>query len=308
MIKYSIIILLMPFILFCFMVLRGYRMYFRSGGKRKIIEQINYLESSEGYITLEHISPLILFVTMALEDRVFFLHKGINIHTIKKALAINIKNRRLVMGGSTITQQLGKNLLFNFHKSFTRKFAELFAVWFLEKNYSKEKILEIYLNCIQYGENKIGIHAACQYYFGKLPHEVKLGQAITLALILPSPNNYSPVINPDRYYKVRANTIDFLNKLNYIDDMACSRLRESDYLAEDLFHEEIERFYKEIFKNAIRAAKANKAVLRVEIDSLVAQKILGGQITSKGLVAHAYDCCRNLKTSYVWGGMMPYMI
>lgn len=138
MIKYLVVILI-PITFFCVMMLRGYSMYIRSGGKRKIVEKIKCLESSEEYIKLENISPVIIFLTIVLEDKEYFYHKGINIRSVGKAVIVNIKRRRIAMGGSTVTQQLAKNLLFDFKKTFTRKFAEIFAVAILEKNILKKK-------------------------------------------------------------------------------------------------------------------------------------------------------------------------
>lgn len=302
--KYILVIFLMPILFLCFMIAKGYIMYYRSGGKVAIKEKINFIKSSGGYTKYEDINPVILFVTLALEDDDFFLHNGINLQSIKKAAKANIQNKRIVMGGSTITQQLAKNLLFNFQKSYTRKIAEIFAVAVLENTYSKEEILEVYLNCIEYGNNNWSIKAACNYYFGKSPIDIELGQAVSLLSILPSPKYYNPISNKDKSYAARTYALDLLKRKKYIGTMEYKLIKESEFFEEDLFDLHVEKFYREIFRNSIRRAKESKTRLIVEINSLLTETILHGELSSEGLISYTEDCCMNIRTSYVWGGMM----
>lgn len=298
---FAIFIILITF--FCFMISKGYIMYYRSGGKRRIIEKINLIESDEGYTTLENISPLILFLTLALEDNRFFSHIGINLRSVKEAIKVNIKKKQIVMGGSTLTQQLAKNLLFNFEKTFTRKFAELFAVAFLEITYSKEKILEVYLNCIEYGNDNWNIRSACNYYFDRLPIEIELGQAVSLISILPSPRRSNPVVNEERFYRLRTDSVNRLKSGKYLNVRECKFINESQYFEKVLFNDDIERFYREIFRNSIRGAKESKSSLKVMMDSKLTEKILAGKLCSEDLISYAYECLLNTKVCYMPRGV-----
>lgn len=137
-----------------------------------------------------------------------------------------------------------------------------------------------------------------------MPSEIELGQAVSLLAILPSPQNYNPISNEDKHFRVRSNAIDLLKEMKYLRDIESRYIRESKYFEKDLFNYDTERFYREIFRNSIRLAKESKSIIRVGIDSVLTQKILSRELTSEGLVEHAYDCCINMETSYMWGGMM----
>lgn len=304
MLKYISTVFLVAAIFPCIMLLRGYIMYSRRGGKGRILEKVSFIESCQEYTKLENISPLVLFFTLALEDEDFFLHDGINFKNIKKAIGVNIKNKSIVMGGSTITQQLAKNLLFDFKKTFTRKIAEIFAVIVLEKTYSKEKILEVYLNCIEYGNDNWNIKSASGYYFEKLPIEIQLAQAVSLISILPSPKYYNPILKDDKFYYVRSSAIDLIKERKYLGSRELKIIKKSSFFEDDLFDSNLEKFYREIFRNSIRRAREGKTSLKVEIESALTEKILNGDLSSEGLILYAEDCCSNMKTSYAWGGMM----
>lgn len=284
--------------------LRGYMMYFASGGKRRLVEQISLLVASKDYTQVADMSPGILFVTMALEDKEFFVHKGISLENIRKAARVNRLKKRIVMGGSTITQQLAKNLLFDFKRTYKRKIAEIFAVAVLEKRYSKEEILAVYLNCIEYGNDNWNIKSACQYYFNCLPAEMTIDEAISLLSMLPSPKNYNPISNKEKYYKARSCAVYSLRRAGYLRESECLKIKALKYPDGDLLGHNIERFYREIFSNAMRVAKATRSSLKVEVDSAFTQQILNGDFTSEGLMAYVYGCYTQMKTCYMWGGIM----
>lgn len=149
------------------------------------------LKKTSDYYPIEKISTNIKFVVISLEDASFFAHRGYNPKRIAYAFYHNLKYENRI-GGSTITQQLAKNMYFSFRKTYRRKIAELFVARRLEKVLTKEQILDIYLNIIYYGAECYGIKAACEYYHGKEPSEVSLNQAITLGSVLPAPSVYNP--------------------------------------------------------------------------------------------------------------------
>lgn len=152
------------------------------------------------YVKLDQISTDLVKATVAMEDKRFYRHMGFDPIAISRAILIDIKERRYVQGGSTITQQLAKNLFLSHKKSLSRKFEELVIATKLEQLFTKEEILEMYLNVIYYGSGAYGIGAASKTYFGKSPSELTLEEGAMLVGIPQSPNRYNP--NKD-YTKAR---------------------------------------------------------------------------------------------------------
>ncbi len=147
------------------------------------------------YVKYDDISLNIINAFVALEDKRFFSHKGIDFYRITGALFNNIKNGYFKEGGSTITQQLAKNTHLTNEKTIKRKIKELRMARLIEKKYSKEEILEMYLNAIYYGNGLYGIDSACKNYFDKHPNEITLAEGAMLAGIVKNPQKYSPKNN-----------------------------------------------------------------------------------------------------------------
>ena len=118
-------------------------------------------------VRLDMISPEFKNAILAVEDRRFFNHSGIDPIAFLRALLVNIKRGKLVQGGSTLTQQLAKNLFFSFEKSWKRKFKELLIALQMESSFSKSDILEAYSNQVYFGNGAYGVNAASSTYFGK---------------------------------------------------------------------------------------------------------------------------------------------
>ncbi len=135
------------------------------------------------------------------EDKRFFSHGGFDIRRMAKAALNNLKARSFKEGASTISQQLIKNTHLTQEKTITRKLKEFKLTRKLEKQYSKDEILEKYLNSIYFGHNCFGIGAAAEFYFGKSPAELSLADSAILAGLVKSPNNYSPFKNPEKCAK-----------------------------------------------------------------------------------------------------------
>lgn len=132
------------------------------------------------------------------EDKRFYTHNGFDYKRIAKAALNNLKSRSFKEGASTISQQLIKNTHLSHEKTFKRKLQEWKLTKQLEKLYTKDEILEKYLNSIYFGHNCFGLHSASEFYFGKSPNELTLDEAAVLAGLIKSPNNYSPFKNPDK--------------------------------------------------------------------------------------------------------------
>ncbi len=174
--------------------------------------------SNKEWISLENISPYLIDATISTEDKRFYNHCGFDFIRIMKSIYINITNRDLSQGASTITQQLARNLFSNFDKTWNRKIKEAWYAFRLEINYTKEEILDGYLNTINYGNGVLGIENASYYYFNKSAKELTLSEASMLAGIPKSPNTYSPLNNEEAAKKRQSIILNNMVKNKKITD------------------------------------------------------------------------------------------
>ncbi|MCG6114088.1 MAG: penicillin-binding protein [Mesorhizobium sp.] len=147
-------------------------------------------------VGLHEMSPHIPKAVVAIEDRRFFSHFGVDPIGLSRAMFENVVNRRLVQGGSTITQQLAKNLFLDPSRTIERKVQEVLMAFWLEAEFSKEQILEMYLNRVYYGSGAYGVEAASRRYFNKSARDVTLSEAALLAGLLVAPSRLSPARDP----------------------------------------------------------------------------------------------------------------
>ena len=152
------------------------------------------------------------------EDRRFYQHHGFDYKRIAKACLNNAKSRSFKEGASTISQQLIKNTHLSQEKTLKRKLQERKLTKILEKNYTKDEILELYLNTIYFGHNCFGITSASQFYFDKLPSELTLSEGAILAGLVKYPNHYSPFKNPDKCKKRRACVLRLMQNCGSINE------------------------------------------------------------------------------------------
>lgn len=171
------------------------------------MEQIIFSgNGNKEWISLENISPYLIDATISTEDKRFYNHSGFDFLRILKSIYVNITTKNLSQGASTITQQLARNLFSNFDKTWERKLKEAWYAFRLEINYSKDEILEGYLNTINYGNGVLGIENASYYYFNKSAKDLTLAESSMLAGIPKAPNAYSP-LNDLKTAKIRQNII-----------------------------------------------------------------------------------------------------
>ena len=147
---------------------------------------------------IAYIPPALQWGVIVAEDDTFYEHNGFNFAAMRDALWDDIKERKFVRGGSTITQQLAKNLYLSREKSLSRKLKEAIITCKLERRLSKKRILELYLNAIEWSPGIHGVGAASQHYFHKSPADLDFFESILLAAIIPSPRLYNPLRYPDR--------------------------------------------------------------------------------------------------------------
>ncbi len=162
-------------------------------------------KNSKEWVPIEKISPHMAQAVIASEDNLFLEHSGFSIDDIKKALQQNQKGKR-IRGGSTISQQTAKNVFLWNKRSYVRKGLEAYFTVLIELFWSKQRIMEVYLNVIEMGDGIYGTQAAAMEYFGKDASKLTRRQAAAIAVCLPNPRKFSPV-NPSSYIPRRTNAI-----------------------------------------------------------------------------------------------------
>lgn len=172
--------------------IKGYEMYREATEAIAISDRIDQLKGDESYVTIDQISPYFLEGVIEAEDRRFYEHNGINLISTTRAMLKNIVAGTTLEGGSSITQQLAKNMYFTFEKLYERKVAELLVAFELEKTFTKTEILEYYCNISYFGEGQYGIKEASIHYYGVEPIALTETQAMSLVRTLKSPNYYNP--------------------------------------------------------------------------------------------------------------------
>ncbi len=170
-------------------------------GENKPIKEENQFNGD--YCKIEELNSFTVDAFVAIEDKEFYNHNGINKKRIVKAMINNLKSRSLKEGASTISQQLVKNTHLTNEKTFERKLKEVALTRKLEKKFSKDQIMESYLNVIFFGNNCYGLENAAKYYFDKSAKDLNLNESCTLAGIIKSPTKYSPITNYDNSLKRR---------------------------------------------------------------------------------------------------------
>ncbi len=182
-----------------------------------------------GWVSLDAIPKSVVGAIVVSEDYGFYQHNGVDIGEFKEALKENIEAGRFKRGGSTITQQVVKNVFLTSDKTIVRKLKEMFLAGRLEQAIGKKKVLETYFNIAEWGAGVFGIGAASQTYFKKPPLELSPKEAAFLAMLLPSPKRYSQSFRMKKLTKYAGKTIDrILEKMehaHYITDIERAELR-----------------------------------------------------------------------------------
>ncbi|WP_243281453.1 biosynthetic peptidoglycan transglycosylase [Clostridium sp. D53t1_180928_C8] len=173
---------------------------------------ITEIQSNSNYVQAKDINRTFLNAIVAIEDHRFYEHGAIDLISIARATLINMKNKEILEGGSTITQQLVKNVFLDMNQTFERKINEIFLAFELEKLYSKEEILEVYVNVVYYGDGFTGIKAACNGYFDKQPNDLTEDEATLLAGLPQAPSLYALNNNYERALERQQEVIEAYNK------------------------------------------------------------------------------------------------
>lgn len=190
--------------------------------------------SNKKIISTSQLNSYTINAFIAIEDKRFYSHNGYDLKRIVKAGLVNLKSGSKSQGASTITQQLVKNILLNSEKTYSRKFKEILLSIKTEKNFTKEEILNMYLNSIYFGSNAYGIESASNLYFDKSASELTLNESAILAGLIKSPAYYSPINHPDNCF-ARKNIV-------------LNQMYENGYISKEEYEENINKEVNISFK------------------------------------------------------------
>lgn len=188
--KFCKILLILTCIISFTLLSTAYVRYRTTINQEPLEDLISEIQDNEDYVTLDNIDNTFIHAILAIEDPTFYHHHGIVLSNIWEAVVTNVKEKEYAMGGSTITQQLSKNLFLDQKKTFHRKVTELFFVNDLEATLTKDEILELYLNVIYFGDGYYGIAQATKGYFNTTPNSLTKAQATILAGLPQAPAVY----------------------------------------------------------------------------------------------------------------------
>ena len=204
--KFLVVIILIILSILALLIGQGYKMYKEAISTMSLSQKVESIRLQKDYTSLSEIPKIYTVAVISVEDHRFEKHHGIDVIAIARAAFNDIRTMSLVEGGSTITQQLAKNMYFTQEKKITRKIAEVFMSYEIEKNYSKDEILELYVNTIYYGNNYYNIKSASLGYFDKLPKDLNTSECTMLAGIPNAPSLYNPKASP-KLAKQRQNQV-----------------------------------------------------------------------------------------------------
>jgi monofunctional biosynthetic peptidoglycan transglycosylase len=169
------------------------------------------------WVGLERISRSLIQAVVASEDQKFFGHEGVDWQAVQESLEKNVEKGRALRGGSTITQQLAKNLYFGTQKTLARKLRELVVARWMESDLTKRRILTLYLNVIEWGDGVYGAEAAARRYFGKPASDLTVDEAAALAAAIPSPRRLNPAADPVRNARAARRVLWLMASAGYIE-------------------------------------------------------------------------------------------
>lgn len=214
--KLFLLILVILTCVCAYVIYKGHVMYENVTSKENLEEKVKKIKEYDNFVSIEDVPDTYKNATIAIEDHRFYSHHGIDIITTLRSLITDIQNKKITNGGSSITQQVARNMYFTQEKSFIRKIAELFVAVDLENNYKKDEILEMYLNIIYFGDGYTGLKQASYGYYRVAPNKLSLYEQTMLAGIPNAPSVYSPNANPDLAIKRQEKVLNSMVKYGYL--------------------------------------------------------------------------------------------
>ena len=207
-------------------IYKGYNMYKNAVEEMSIEDKVNEIRAKENYTKIEELPEIYLEAIISVEDHRFYEQWGVDVLATLRAAYNDIRAMSFVEGGSTITQQLAKNLYFTQEKKVERKVAEVFMAVELEKEYSKKDILELYVNSIYFGNNYYCVKDASMGYFGKEPGKMTEYESTLLAGIPNAPSVYALTANPDLAAQRQRQVLEKMIKYKYLTSEEAEKILE----------------------------------------------------------------------------------
>lgn len=196
----------------------GFSEYSKSLKEMPLISRVEKVTSKENFVPFDKLPDNYINAVIAVEDHRYYDHGPIDFIAIARAIWVNIKNWELREGGSTITQQVAKNLVFTQEETVERKLGEFLAAFDLEKNFSKNEIFALYVNTAYFGDGYYGIYEASKGYYNKEPKDLNLNEASMLAGVPNAPSVYAPTVNLNLAKKRQAHVLKSMVKYGYISE------------------------------------------------------------------------------------------
>ena len=206
----------------------GYNMYKGALEQMPLSKKVASIIEKENYSKIDEIPQIYKDAVISVEDHRFYKHNGVDIIAIGRAFVNDIKAMEFVEGGSTITQQLAKNIYFTQEKKITRKIAEVFMAFEIEKEYDKDQILELYLNTSYFGDGYYTVKEACKGYFNKELKEMTDYECILLAGIPNAPSVYAPTKNPELAIQRQKQVMNKMVEYEYLTQEEANKILEQN--------------------------------------------------------------------------------
>lgn len=203
----------------------GYDYYQKSLQEKSFKDRIDEVKNNEKFVKYDDLSKTYIDAVVAVEDHRFFKHGAVDFVSIGRAIYTNISSKEFKEGGSTITQQVAKNVFFTQEETVRRKAGELFAAIDLEKELSKEEIFAIYVNTAYFGNGYYGIKEASEGYYKKEPKELDLDEASMLAGVPNAPSVYAPTKNSDLAKQRQQHVLRKMIKYGYITQEEADKIK-----------------------------------------------------------------------------------
>ena len=213
-----IFIILVVLLAGAFITYQGYTMYKQALDEISVKDKVAELQAQENYTKFKDLPEFYLDAVIAVEDRRFYDHGAIDPIGIARAIWTNIKSFELREGGSTITQQVAKNVYFTQEKTALRKIAEVFMAFEIERNCDKDTILEMYVNTSYFGSGYDGIKEAANGYYDKEPIDMNKYECSMMAGVPNAPSVYAPTKNPDLASQRQRQVLDKMIRYEYITE------------------------------------------------------------------------------------------
>ena len=206
----------------------GYNMYKEALEQMPLSKKVASIIEKENYSKIDEIPQIYKDAVISVEDHRFYKHNGVDIIAIGRAFINDIKAIDFVEGGSTITQQLAKNIYFTQEKKITRKIAEVFMAFEIEKEYNKDQILELYLNTSYFGDGYYTVKEACKGYFNKELNEMTDYECILLAGVPNAPSVYAPTKNSELAIQRQKQVMNKMVEYEYLTQEEANKILEQN--------------------------------------------------------------------------------